>query len=215
MKKSNIIITIPKPCSENWSEMTAVEQGRFCKLCQKKVYDFTQSSDREIAKAFQSNGSLCGRFADTQLNRELILPKEKSTIWMATTSAIISFLGLGGEELVAQEKPNIEQTEKLILKGKPAIEPKNNDLYTVSGTVSDETGPLPGANVVIKNTKHSVLTDLDGKYVIRVKKNDILVFSLIGLKDKSVKVKSATKNLDVKLDSYPVMGVVIIQDKEE
>ena len=31
---------------------------------------------------------------------------------------------------------------------------------TVSGIVSDETGPVPGVNVVVKGTKNGIQTDL-------------------------------------------------------
>ncbi|HUH48117.1 MAG TPA: carboxypeptidase-like regulatory domain-containing protein, partial [Arenibacter sp.] len=35
---------------------------------------------------------------------------------------------------------------------------------TVSGTVSDETGPLPGANVLVKGTTNGTQTDFEGNY---------------------------------------------------
>jgi hypothetical protein len=35
---------------------------------------------------------------------------------------------------------------------------------TVSGTVSDETGPLPGVSIVLKGTNNGVVTDFDGNY---------------------------------------------------
>ena len=48
---------------------------------------------------------------------------------------------------------------------------------TVSGVVSDATGPIPGANVIIKGTSNGVQTDFDGKYSIKAKTGDVLVFS--------------------------------------
>lgn len=30
-------ISIPKPCNENWNEMTPDQQGAFCKVCSKVV----------------------------------------------------------------------------------------------------------------------------------------------------------------------------------
>ena len=53
---------------------------------------------------------------------------------------------------------------------------------TVSGTVvSKEDGnPLPGVNVVIKNTSNGTTTDVDGKYTLAVGADATLVFSFIG-----------------------------------
>lgn len=45
---------------------------------------------------------------------------------------------------------------------------------TVSGTVSDNTGSLPGVSVVIKGTSSGVETDFDGKYSIRATSGDVL-----------------------------------------
>lgn len=59
---------------------------------------------------------------------------------------------------------------------------------TVSGIVSDGSGPIPGANVVVKGTSNGVQTDFDGKYKIKAKTGDVLVFSYMGMKDQSVTV---------------------------
>jgi len=72
-------LQIPTPCHENWEKMTTTEKGRFCASCQKQVMDFTNKSDREIAMFFKkpSIGSVCGRFMDDQLNRDIDLPKKR------------------------------------------------------------------------------------------------------------------------------------------
>ncbi|ANE52911.1 T9SS type A sorting domain-containing protein [Flavisolibacter tropicus] len=76
MKKFNL--TIPKPCHENWDQMTPEDKGRFCGSCQKTVVDFTNMSDRELAAFFKKSvGSVCGRFHQDQLNREITVPKKR------------------------------------------------------------------------------------------------------------------------------------------
>lgn len=76
MKKFNL--TIPKPCHQNWDQMTPDEKGRFCGACQKTVVDFTNMSDRELAAFFKKPaGSVCGRFHQDQLNREITVPKKR------------------------------------------------------------------------------------------------------------------------------------------
>ena len=51
---------------------------------------------------------------------------------------------------------------------------------TVSGTVTESSGVLPGVSVLVKGTTRGVETDFDGKYSIRVNTGDVLVFSYLG-----------------------------------
>ena len=72
---------------------------------------------------------------------------------------------------------------------------------TVTGTVSDsETNePLPGVNVVVKNTTIGTNTDFDGNFSIEgVSSGDVLVFSYLGFKTQEITVGDAS-NLDVSL----------------
>lgn len=55
---------------------------------------------------------------------------------------------------------------------------------TVSGTVTDASGPIPGVNVVVKGKKTGIQTDIDGKFAITAKTGDVLVFSFVGMEDK-------------------------------
>lgn len=52
----------------------------------------------------------------------------------------------------------------------------------VTGTVKDNTGPLPGVVVLVKGTNKGTETDFNGKYTIKAKKGKILVFSFLGMK---------------------------------
>ncbi|QEE48119.1 SusC/RagA family TonB-linked outer membrane protein [Flavobacterium alkalisoli] len=58
----------------------------------------------------------------------------------------------------------------------------------VSGTVSDEMGPLPSANVFVKGTQRSTQTDIDGKFSISVNQGEVLEFSYTGYETKVVTV---------------------------
>ena len=53
---------------------------------------------------------------------------------------------------------------------------------TVSGTVSDSSGTLPGVTILIKGTQTGTETDFDGNYSLKAKTGDVLVFSYIGYK---------------------------------
>ena len=53
---------------------------------------------------------------------------------------------------------------------------------TITGTVSDASGSLPGVSVVIKGTTTGTETDFDGKYSISAKPGDVLQFRYLGYK---------------------------------
>lgn len=62
---------------------------------------------------------------------------------------------------------------------------------TVTGVVSDATGPLPGANVQVQGTTRGTSTDADGKFSIKAKSGDVLVVSFVGATDVKVTVGGA------------------------
>ena len=52
---------------------------------------------------------------------------------------------------------------------------------SVSGSISDGDGPLPGVTIIEKGTDNGVSSDFDGNYSITTTNEDaILVFSYIG-----------------------------------
>ena len=82
---------------------------------------------------------------------------------------------------------------------------------TVTGVVSDATGSLPGANVVVKGTTRGIQTDLDGKYSIRVSAGEVLVFSFIGMENVSRTVGAAnTINVSM-VDGGNTLETVVVQ----
>ncbi len=72
---------------------------------------------------------------------------------------------------------------------------------SVTGTVSDATGPIPGVNVLVKGTTTGAVTDFDGKFQINAKNGDALVFSFIGYKSKEVVVTGSTVNVTLAEDA--------------
>jgi hypothetical protein len=169
---TKINISIPQPCDENWEAMTAVDKGKFCASCQKKVYDFTSSSDREIINAFHQNQNLCGRFLNTQLDRDLVKPEKKSPLWLATTTAIISLISLN--EVKAQEKAPTEQTDHRAL-GKFIATPIKEEIE-VSGIVYDENKtPMPNLGIYIGKYKVGE-TNRNGNFSIKTHLGARIVF---------------------------------------
>lgn len=83
---------------------------------------------------------------------------------------------------------------------------------TVSGTVSDANGPLPGASVLVKGTTNGTQTDFDGNYTLNGVDGDAtIVFSYIGFKTMEVGVNGrSTINVTLEEDAQALDEVVII-----
>ncbi|MFN3754584.1 MG2 domain-containing protein [Flavobacterium sp.] len=90
---------------------------------------------------------------------------------------------------------------------KKAIKPTNSKLIT--GIVSDRTGPLPGANIVIKGTNRSTQADFDGYYEIEAAVGEVLIISFTGYNNRIAVVNTNEINVNlidggVKLDQVVV-----------
>ena len=80
---------------------------------------------------------------------------------------------------------------------------------TVTGVVSDGSGPLPGANVVVQGSKTGTQTDVDGKYSIKAKAGDVLVFSFVGMTNTTAKV-TTSNTLNVKMQDGVKLEEVVV-----
>lgn len=131
-----IQLSIADPCHENWDKMTPSEQGRFCGACQKQVVDFTNMSDREIAQFFKkpSMGSVCGRFMQDQLDRDLEIPKKRIP-WLKYFFQIAIPAFLASTKVYSQGEPKVMGKQK-IESPKKKEEPKKSCNIAIAGNVA-------------------------------------------------------------------------------
>jgi TonB-linked SusC/RagA family outer membrane protein len=82
---------------------------------------------------------------------------------------------------------------------------------TVTGTVSDqENVPLPGVNIVIKDTSNGTQSDFDGNYAIQASTGDILVFSYLGQRTiELIVTESNTLNVQMQEDTQALEEVIV------
>lgn len=84
-------------------------------------------------------------------------------------------------------------------------------LKTITGMVSDASGPIPGVNVSVKGTKRGVSTGFDGKYAINAREGEQLVFSFMGMREVIKTVgKSNVINTVMQDDSKSLAEVVVV-----
>lgn len=225
-------LSIPTPCNENWDNMTPVEKGRFCGSCQKQVVDFSKMSDREVAMFFKkpSTGSVCGRFMEEQLNRDIEIPKKripwiKYFFQFALPAFLISARASAqGKVKVKNNSIQSEQVscsrtlgkivpttiERRQTVGDTVIQPIKEDTaksIAVTGKVQDETGsPIAFATVLITETTKRVMTNEKGEFAIQVDnlaENTYLTVSALGFR--SVKIV-------ISKDMYSNANVIMVKD---
>ena len=81
---------------------------------------------------------------------------------------------------------------------------------TVTGTISDQSGPLPGVTVIIKGTKTGTQSDFDGNYSVKANTGAVLQFSFMGMKSVEKKIgASSILNVTMQEDAEALEEVVI------
>jgi len=102
---------------------------------------------------------------------------------------------------------------------KPARFPRSTSLFPealatheVRGLVTDSSGaPLPGVTVVVKN-KISIgtTTDLNGRYILEVPDNAVLVFSMVGFDTQEIATAGKTEVRVKLLPTRSVLGETVV-----
>lgn len=78
-------------CPQNWDNMTICGNGRFCGVCQKTVYDFTDKSQKEFDDiVLRHDGQICGRFRKAQMT-----PSVKQPIMTVNFAKAAAFAAFG------------------------------------------------------------------------------------------------------------------------
>jgi len=105
-------ISIPKPCHEDWNNMSPEQQGRHCTACNKTVIDFTNWDEHQIRSYLESRSGerVCGRFNITQLavaeEQASVLPlilKSNISILRKIAAIVLLCFGVASSQSYAQK----------------------------------------------------------------------------------------------------------------
>jgi len=184
--RSPINISIPEPCGESWHKMTPVPGGRHCNVCEKCIVDFTQSSDKEIWKAYQKEGKICGQFRADQLNRLIVSPRQnRSPMGIAAAAALAVSTPMAAQ---TSEPPKVVMSQTI----NEQVQAYPQEVILKGRVYENETKePLPFANVQLWSKGEMVYggnTDFDGYFGVREAivvdhPIDAIVVSYIGYTD--------------------------------
>lgn len=220
-------ILIPKPCHENWGDMTPSEKGRHCGVCDKVVTDFTTMKQEQILQVIsQTQGAVCGRVTNTQLTHSDTAPKNrwmKLMPWMASVIPLFAFFMKGKAQVelgeikmgkVAYTSPEEQKqlqkirfvvAESALFKGGKIAHVKivvSNE-EEVLGTVYSDRSGIASLQVPLKKVKYRILT---------------LTFSAEGYLDKSItnlQVNKTDTTIQVFMEREEIMymmGMMVAPD---
>lgn len=83
--------------------------------------------------------------------------------------------------------------------------------YTVEGVVVDEQGPVIGAGVVEQGSSNGTMTDIDGRYSLKVASSDAVIeISCIGYATQSFKASEVPAQIVMSADAIFLDDVVVI-----
>lgn len=191
-----IQLSIPEPCHENWQQMTATQQGRFCDSCAKEVIDFSTMTDQQVLNYFSvlTNEKICGRVLSTQLDIPIESPLDpKKKLFWYWNYIVMFFLFFSKSNLVkAQTKgkmvsvpvanPTCTKTMGQMVSGVNIIKPGR----IIAGKITDIAGaPVPFAAIKIKGQNVGVSVDQNGQYSIKAREEDVLEISAVGFEPRS------------------------------
>ncbi len=85
--------------------------------------------------------------------------------------------------------------------------------FTLKGKVvsQEDNLPVPGVNILIKNTTKGTSTDFDGNYTLEVTSGDVLKFSFLGFVTKSITISNQRElNVSLAPDTAALDEIVVV-----
>jgi hypothetical protein len=198
-RKKSFAISIANPCNEKWDEMSETDKGKFCGNCRKEVIDFSDMTDVEIFKTIKTDKiQVCGRFDETQLNREILHNNKKYSFnYKKIAAGIIALLSFRYSYSQSLTTSKADTTISPASNKKHSIteQPKG---YIVYGKISSDSLHASFAGnleVLIGDRKTTVHVDSLGSYKLILDKEDIKEVTIISfIRDKFTTVVRSLHN---------------------
>jgi len=139
--------------------------------------------------------------------QEVILGRKNSTLDIVLNAELTKIDSLlVGKIAICQPSITKQKTDSI-----PQIKQETGKTQ-IKGTVSDDNGlPLPGVNIIIKETTLGTQSDFDGNYEIEADKNQVLVFSYVGFETEELTLSNINNTINLKMEmSESLAGEIVI-----
>ncbi|HTB08113.1 MAG TPA: hypothetical protein VK806_14275 [Bacteroidia bacterium] len=233
-KSKTMQLTIPKPCTEGWDNMTPNERGRHCQSCNKTVVDFSTFTDKQLVEFFSKIAhNVCGRFNNFQLERQLVYVEPSRHQFLNRllfgTAFTAGIIGSANANYNPNNKPLIERLGNQENSNKWNKQESGND--SVRGVVMDSKSKqsLPFAAVTLLLNDSTQIgftqTGIDGSFSMNVpqqyigKKVELLIV-YAGYNDRKMKIvagankallKITLKEIPQKLEFLPIHTTGLVE----
>lgn len=102
-------------CDQDWNSMKITNNGRYCTICKKEVFNLTNRSAKEIHEIKTNYGELCGQFNAEQIEPDLIaVDLNIGQKFRYIAASVATFLGLELSSAKAQtqnETPTVQTND--------------------------------------------------------------------------------------------------------
>lgn len=214
-------IKIGYSCHKDWSKMSGSNAERHCEFCSKSVFNFSNSSNDEILEflAKRKDQQTCGKFNiyQVELLNQSISNSNRTNLLrpLIVGTSIATLISCGTFKQVCETKYVHECSNVKIISN--ISNPDSLSTVLIKGQIFDDVNePLIGANFVFDDSKLGCTTDIDGKFEIEVKLDELksqttsvqyvgyetFQIPLIDIKNKEVKISM--------VDMGVLLGEVVI-----
>lgn len=154
MKKKHFLdsVDVPVPCDKSWDEMIGGDVSRFCKHCEKDIYNISAMTRQEAKKLlFQSKERVCIRMEREPDGKIRTLKKQLHQI----TRQVPLAAGVLTASLILAGATNAQETKIETSKITITQIADKNSKPSISGVITDSNGAVvAGIRILLRNTKN-------------------------------------------------------------
>lgn len=202
-------ISMKKPFKVLFVQFEKIPLNGLKNLCSKERTTFKSLCNNQVLRFFQSlNDRSCDCLKGAQNLKFITMKTQPQMIPILIKVMIVAIFSVFVvENAWAQNKTSD-------LKNNLQTQHKAQDTY-LKGTINDASGPLAGANILLKDSEIGVTADFDGKFTFPkiLKEGDVLLVSYIGYKTKKITIAKHQEFLNVTLtpEDIDLLGAVPVK----
>ena len=231
-------LKIARPCEEKIENMHSIPEGKFCDLCNKKVYDLTNKTNEEILALIKDNteGELCGFVKKGQFDFPVLeTSKEETKIISSQISiypkiAAASVLIATGLAASSCSTSTIHRESNIVAQNQKTDDLSKEETEEEKEQLGSDKNTIFAGQIIDKDTKKPIInaeitficlekvlktnTDTNGNYKLEIPNRLIQDKNVIQYDFEKIKVETELDSLGVKKSYYYTSESKILKKEE-